>query len=366
MGEPLQRRRAPVLWITLAVAICCLAGFAAWQIARKREASAGAHDPPRWIVAQSRMVTNKVNATGILRLKTGAEVRVGAQLSGIVRRLYVTVGSSVVQGETIAEIDSRPIEAKVKQALTQLTQAEVTLAKANLDFTRSRELFDAGVISKQQFDDANATLRAATASEAAAKSSVEEASVDLAYVAIRAPISGTVASVSTQQGETVAASFATPTFVTIIQKNALEIVAMVDEADIGNVRPGESAGFITETWPDREFTGTVLRVAPVATIISGVVNYEVAISIRRDVELLKPDMTANVNIVTSQHRALVIPADCVHRDEDGSFVQLRSAAGPPVKQRITVGNRTGKEVEVTGGLAPEQQVLEQKEGAANS
>jgi multidrug resistance efflux pump len=79
--------------------------------------------------------------------------------------------------------------------------------------------------------------------------------VDLEYVEIRAPISGTIASVSTQRGETVAASFATPTFVTIIQKDALEVVAMVDEADIGNVRPGEEATFTTETWPDFEFAG---------------------------------------------------------------------------------------------------------------
>ena len=115
------------------------------------------------------------------------------------------------------------------------------------------------------------------------------AQVDLSYVEIRAPISGTVASITTQQGETVAASFATPTFVTIIQEAALEVIAMVDEADIGNVRRGEKVVFTTETYPDHEFQGTVTRIAPVATVLSGVVNYQVAISIERDIALLRPD-----------------------------------------------------------------------------
>ena len=98
----------------------------------------------------------------------------------------------------------------------------------------------------------------------------------------------------------------------------------------GSLRPGEEATFTTETWPDFEFSGTVLRIAPVATVISGVVNYEVAISIRRDISRLKPAMTANVNIVTAEHRAMMLPAACVHRDQDGSFVYARSASGQPL------------------------------------
>jgi RND family efflux transporter MFP subunit len=271
----------------------------------------------------------------------------------------------VRHGDTIAEIDSRPIEARVQQARAQLAQAQTTLAKATVDADRSRQLFAAGVIPRQQVQDATATLDAATASEQVAKSALDDASVDLAYVDIRAPIAGTVASVSTQQGETVAASFATPTFVTIIQKNALEVVAMVDEADIGNVHPGEAAMFTTETWPDVEFSGTVRRIAPVATIISGVVNYEVAISIQNRVNLLKPDMTSNVNIVTAQHHALMIPAGCLHRDQSGTWVYIRSETGAPLRRPVTAGNRTAGNVEIVQGLAPDSRVLEQNEKGVN-
>jgi RND family efflux transporter MFP subunit len=175
-------------------------------------------------------------------------------------------------------------------------------------------------------------------------------------VDIRAPIAGTIASISTQQGETVAASFATPTFVTIIQEAALEVIAMVDEADIGNVRRGEKVTFTTETYPDHEFRGIVTRIAPVATVISGVVNYEVAISIERDIGLLKPDMTANVNIHTSQHQATLIPTKCLHKDGPQSFVYVEQAAGLPVKRVVSVGARMADETEIVRGLEPGDRV----------
>jgi RND family efflux transporter MFP subunit len=237
------------------------------------------------------------------------------------------------------------------------------MAKAALDQSRSRQLFEAGVISKQQFQDADASLDAAKALVQSAESGVEDASVDLTFLDIRSPIDGIVASVSTQQGETVAASFATPTFVTVIQKNALEIVAMVDEADIGNVRPGERATFTAETWPDTIFDGTVLRIAPVATIISGVVNYEVAISIHKNVEMLKPDMTANVNIATAERQALLVPSSCVHSDGSGTFVYVRLPSGIREKRSVVTGTRANGQLEIVQGLDSNTSVLQPNEGA---
>jgi macrolide-specific efflux system membrane fusion protein len=345
--------------VVLVLALVAALTAAAWRYVVHGQPTPPGPGDSQWVKPQSRVLKTQVNATGVVRLKTGAEVRVGSQISGIVSRLFVTVGSTVTQGQVIAEIDARPIEARVQQARAQLAQARVTLSKASLDESRSEQLFEAGVISRQQLQDAAAALDSANASVQAAQSGVADASVDLEYVEIRAPISGTIASVSTQQGETVAASFATPTFVTIIQKDALEVVAMVDEADIGNVRPGEEATFTTETWPDFEFAGTVLRIAPVATIISGVVNYEVAISIRRDIAKLKPDMTANVNIITSQHRALMLPSSCVHRDEEGSFVFARNSSGSPRRQGVVVGSRNASDVEIVRGLDVNTPVLDQ-------
>jgi RND family efflux transporter MFP subunit len=365
IDEPKRERGRPGKWILIVgVAACAIAGVLGWRFVQLQRTAESAAGEVRWIMPEMRRMKTQVNATGTVRIKTGAEVRVGAQLSGIVRRLFVTVGSPVRQGEVIAEIDSRSIEAKLQQARAQLAQSRVAMSKAAVDEGRSERLYAAGVISKQQFQDSKASLDAATASVEVAKSGVEDASVDLAYVTIRAPIRGIVASVSTQQGETVAASFATPTFVTIIQRDALELVALVDEADIGNVHAGEAAAFTTETWPDREFTGTVLRVSPVATILSGVVNYEVTIAIRKaDVVKLRPDMTANVNISTSERKALSIPSECLQKDAEGTFVSIRSTSGQPARRAVTVGARNGGTVEILSGLDPNTAVLQVSGGA---
>lgn len=342
-------------WPLLLCLIAAVAGAGWWILHRK--ATIDSHAPHvQWVMPEARNITSNVNATGTVKLKIGAEVRVGAQLSGIVRHLNVTVGSHVKQGDVIAEIDSRPVTARIDQARTQLAQAEVSAVKANTDFGRSQKLFEAGIIPAQQFEDSKSALNAANASVTAAESVVSTAQVDLAYVNIRAPISGTVASITTQQGETVAASFAIPTFVTIIQEAALEVIAMVDEADIGSVRSGEKVEFTTETYPEHEFQGTVTRIAPVATIVSGVVNYEVAISVEHDVALLKPDMTANVNIRTSEHPALLIPSKCVHKDGGESFIFVQQPGERIVKRSISVAGRMADEIEVTHGLNPDEKV----------
>ncbi|WP_263355052.1 efflux RND transporter periplasmic adaptor subunit [Acidicapsa acidisoli] len=346
--------------LLILVLIGC-AALAGWWVVRRTATTKTAVNSVTWISPQIRDVASMVNATGTLKLKTGAEVRVGAQLSGIVRRLNVTVGSHVREGAVIAEIDSRAVQARVDQAAAQLAQAEVSLAKANADYARSQKLVAAGLIPAQQFDDSASALNAAKASVEASQSALATARVDLAYVEIRAPISGTIASISTQQGETVAASFTTPTFVTIIHESALEVVAMVDEADIGGVRPGQTANFTVETYPNREFQGTVTRIAPVATILSGVVNYEVAVSIARDIALLRPDMTANVNIRTSEHHALMIPSQSIHTQGGRSFVYVCSASGVPEERGVTVLTRNGSESEIGRGLSPSDKVAVQTE-----
>jgi RND family efflux transporter MFP subunit len=351
-GRPGRQRK---VWLLLLCLIAVTAGSAWWSQHRKATVDAGASHI-EWVTPVFRNVTSNVNATGTVKLKTGAEVRVGAQLSGIVQRLNVTVGSHVKQGDIIAEIDSRPVKAKIDQALSQLAQAKVSAVKADRDFERSRKLFEAGLIPEQQFEDSKAALNAANASVTTTQSGVTTAQVDLAYVNIRAPISGTVASIATQQGETVAASFATPTFVTIIQEAALEVIAMVDEADIGNVRRGDKIEFTTETYPDHEFHGSVTRIAPVATVISGVVNYEVAISIERDIALLRPDMTANVNIRTSEHRALMLPSKCVHKYGGQDFIYVYRPGDSGVKRIVSVANRLANEAEIVRGLSADEKV----------
>jgi macrolide-specific efflux system membrane fusion protein len=310
----------------------------------------------RLIHAERRMVGNTVNATGTVRLRVGSEVRVGSQLSGIVKKLNVTVGSRVHAGEVIAEIDDAPIQARLAQAEAQVELDRASMERANANFERARQLMSQGLIPAQQEQDLQLALGEAKARYEKSLRDRDVVKVDRGYVDIRAPISGVVSSVSTQEGETVAASFTAPTFVTIIGDNALQLVAMVDETDIANVRSGNAATFTVDSYLSRDFPGVVESIAPKATIVSGVVNYEVAINIRKDAQLLKPDMTANVSVQTAQHEALLVPAAAVHRDGEQSFVYVPGKRGPDCKP-VIVGTKEKGMVEIKRGISAGDEVL---------
>jgi HlyD family secretion protein len=310
---------------------------------------------PTIIHAEMRNLSATVTATGTIRIRTGAEVRVGTQISGIVTKLNVTVGAHIEKDAVIAEIESRGLEARLAQARSQIDVDQASVAKLERELTRSRKLLDERLIARQQAEDLEDDLKSAQARLEKSRSDLTVVESDVPYLSIRSPISGTVASVSTEQGETVAASFNAPTFVTIIEDNALELVAMVDETDIANVRAFHHVVFTTETFPSREFQGTVERIAPKATVVSGVVNYEVGIRIRNGITELKPDMTANVTIETAQHRALTLPAEAIHKDGEQRFVYI-AHGGASEKREVAVGQRTAGWIEIKKGLTIEDGV----------
>lgn len=343
--------------VLLAAALVLIAaGVVAYLLTHERAARPEASNGLSIISPEVQNFVVNVTTTGTVRLKTGAEVRVGAQVSGIVRKLNVTVGSRIQRGDVIAEIDARPIEAQVNQARTQVEMDQVALAKAQRDLSRGQQLLSAGLVPRQQAEDLNWQYKNAQAKLANSQSNLAAAELTLSYTTIEAPISGIVSSVSTQEGETVAASFAAPTFVTIVQDNALELVAMVDETDIANVRPGDPVTFTVEAYTSREFQGTVKRIDPTATIVSGVVNYQVVIAIRKGVQFLKPDMTANVSIQTAKRQALVLPSVAIHRDGIGSFVYLLRD-GKQEKHDVSVGARDATVTEIVGGLKTSDRVV---------
>jgi HlyD family secretion protein len=308
------------------------------------------------VAPQSRLVSSDVTATGTVRLKTGADVRVGAQISGIVEKLNVGVGSHVKTGEVIAVIDTRAIRATIAKAIATLAKDRALLTKDARADERIRRLLRSHDVSQQQADDTRAELIAQRATVAYDESNLIDARLNLSYATIRAPVSGVVASVSTQQGETVAAAFTTPTFVTIIQPSALEMVALVDEADIGPVRVGQPVTFTTETYPDLEFGGHITRIAPTATIISGVVNYEVASSIDGDVTLLRPEMTATATIRTAEHRGLFIPDAAIQPKAGGDTVIARTPSGSVQRREVELGPKLGAEIEIRRGLSRSDRV----------
>ena len=311
-----------------------------------------------------RLIGNAVNATGTVRLRVGSEVRVGSQLSGIVKQLTVTVGSHVRAGELIAEIDGAPIQARLAQAEAQAQLDHATMERAAVSAERAQRLGRQGLIPVQQQQDLELALEETKAKYEKSLRDRDLVRVDLGYLGIRAPISGTVASVSTQEGETVAASFTAPTFVTIIRDNSLQLVAMVDETDIANVRRGNPVSFTVDSYPSRDFPGIVESIAPKATIVSGVVNYEVTINIAKDAKLLKPDMTANVSIETAQHEALLLPSEAVQHDGEQAFVFVSTRNGPQPTP-VALGAKEGESVEIKKGVSLGDEILLHSPGGRN-
>ena len=330
----------------LATAALVGGGWWAWQGEGARsEASAEL----RIARAEMRSIASTVLATGIVRLRVGAEVRVGSQLSGIVEELNVTVGSSIQQGDLIARIDSRNLEARLAQANAQVRVLEQEVRRAERELERARQLDQDKLVARSDVEDRSLDLADAEARLEKARRDAAVVRTELAYAEIRAPISGTIASVATQEGETVAASFTTPTFVTIIDTSALELIALVDETDIGAVAVNNPVNFTVEAHPAEEFTGRVTQVAPKGSIISGVVNYEVMIEIASPTELLKPDMTANVAIRTAEREVLVVPSEAVQREGFDRYVYLDTPDGYR-RRSVNVGTQDGAWVEIRQGL----------------
>lgn len=341
------------------IAVLVAAATAAGGVYWSRGLQDAPNDAPAeatYVKPERRKIASTVLSTGIIRLLTGAEVRVGSQLSGIVEELNVAVGSQIEKGDVIARIDSSGLEARLAQARAQIAVLEREVTRAEVELERARRLDQDKLVARTEVEDRTLDLAEAQARLEKARRDAAVVQTDLKYSVIRAPISGTVSSVSTQEGETVAASFTTPTFVTIIDGSALELVAMVDETDIGTVAPGNEALFTVEAFPADEFSGTVKQVAPKGTIISGVVNYEVMIDIESPTNLLRPDMTANVSIRTAEREALVVPSAAIQRDGFERFV-LVDDSGTLRRRSVSVGAREAGFTEIRDGLSSEDRVL---------
>lgn len=299
-----------------------------------------------------------VKATGVIKPMVGAEVRVGSSASGVVTRLYVRIGDTVKKGAVLADVDSRELNAKRDAA-----EAAVHLASANLDYTqtdlrRKRELFNAQVIARSELDLAEQAYQVADQQYKQAQANLADAVTQLGYAQIVAPISGAVESVTTQEGETVASSFAAPTFVTLLDLSRLEVWAYVDETDIGRIRVGQKATFTVDTYGDDRFPGEVTAIYPQAQIRDNVVDYIVVIRFRLlPGHTLRPEMTTNVTIAQQQHQnVLSLPISAVHREGTRQYVLVQN--GPSTqRQWITTGLKDDSYWEVAKGMRDGEEVL---------
>lgn len=299
-----------------------------------------------------------VIATGIIKPKVGAEVKVGSQVSGIVKELYVGIGSVVKKNELLAQIEPEIYKAKLDQTEALKKIAATEKKYAELDLNRSKKLYQSKVLAEQQLENAEQRFDLACAKLNQAESDFSYASLQLGYTKITSPINGVVASINTQKGETVAASFAAPTFVTIIDLNKLELWAYVDETDIGRIFPDQKVSFTVDTYPEEYFEGTVETIYPKAEIQNNVVNYITVIKIRNKAgKILRPEMSATIQIFSEFKRDVIsIPKMAVQFDEGNLFVYVLTD-GKIEKRFIKTGISDKKYYEVLSGLSEKEKIL---------
>lgn len=252
-------------------------------------------------------ISTSVTATGTIEPVTS--VSVGTQVSGIVAHLYVDYNSIVKKGQVIAELDKTNLLSDLASTKANLASAKATLAYQTNNFQRYQTLFDKGLISADDFEQARLSYEQARQQVQTSIESVNKAQTNLGYATITSPIDGIVLSKSVEEGQTVAASFNTPELFTIAQDlTDMRVIADIDEADIADVRVGERVEFTVDAFPDDTFQGSVTQVRQVATTASNVVTYEVVISAPNADLKLKPGLTANVTIFTREmNDVLVVP-----------------------------------------------------------
>jgi HlyD family secretion protein len=299
-----------------------------------------------------RSLDREVSATGVIRPVVGAEIDVGSRISGIVQRIPVEVGELVTRGALLARIDPTELEAALAQARADLTLAGAQLSLARSSHERAAALAADGILSPTELEAAARDLEVAEARLSLEEARVSSARILLGYTEIRAPIGGVIADVTTREGETVAASFAAPTFVTIVDLERLEVQAYVDETDIGRVAVGQRATFAVDTYPEAEFSAQVTAINPKASLQNGVVNYVVRLEFeQQEGRLLRPEMTAHVRLRIAERSAvLTIPRRAVRRRQGVQFA-LVLRGGAWVEQKLDPGWRSDSVVEIRHGLA---------------
>lgn len=244
-------------------------------------------------------ITTSVTATGTIEPVTS--VTVGTQVSGIVSKLYVDYNSVVKKGQVIAELDKTNLTSELNTARANLTSAQSTLNYESANYQRYQTLYDKGLVSAKDYENARLTFEKARESVRSAQQSVNKAQTNLGYATITSPIDGVVLSKAVEEGQTVAASFNTPELFTIAQDlTDMRVIADIDEADIGGVKEGQRVSFTVDAFPDDHFSGQVTQVRQQATTTSNVVTYEVVISAPNKDLKLKPGLTANVTIYTME------------------------------------------------------------------
>lgn len=316
-------------------------------------------------------IMNSITATGTIEPVTS--VTVGTQVSGIVSKLFVDYNSVVKKGQVIAELDKTNLMSQLNTAKTQLATAQSQLNYQTANYNRYKTLFEKGLVAADDFDNAKLSYTQAKEQVASAKEEVQRAQTNLGYATITSPIDGVVLSKSVEEGQTVAASFSTPELFTIAQDlTNMQVVADVDEADIGDVKEGERVTFTVDAYPDDTFEGKVKQVRQEATTTNNVVTYEVVISAPNTDLKLKPGLTANVTIYTAERKGVLsVPSKALRftpQKETVGKMKIVDVANAKnkvwtiegnsiVAHKVNIGMTDGTNTQIVGGIVEGTKVI---------
>lgn len=284
------------IWI--GIGIIAVLAIATWMFSGGKKEQAVTFDTAKVELAN---IKNSVTATGSVEPVTS--VTVGTQVSGIISRLYVDYNTVVKKGQIIAELDKTNLISELNTAKANLSSAQSSLNYESANYKRYATLFKKGLVSADEYESAKLNFEKAKDQVAQSREMVQKAQTNLSYAIITSPIDGVVISKSVEEGQTVAASYATPELFTIAKDlKDMQVVANVDEADIGDVKEGERVSFTVDAYPNDTFEGVVKQVRQEATTTNNVVTYEVVISAPNSELKLKPGLTANVTIYTAERQ----------------------------------------------------------------
>lgn len=288
-------------WMLIVACVVVLAAIVYALTGGKKEAPVMDYETAR---VEKATIGNSVTATGTIEPVT--KVEVGTQVSGIIDKIYVDYNSVVHKGQIIAELDKTNLMSELNSAKSNLAGAKSDLDYQRANYKRIKALYDKELVSGNEYDTALLSLRQAESTYAQRKEAVSKAQTNLGYAIITSPIDGIIISKAVEEGQTVAASYSTPTLFTIAQDlTDMRVIADVDEADIGEVEVGQRVSFTVDAYPGETFEGQVTQVRLEATTESNVVTYEVVISASNKDLKLKPGLTANVTIFTMERNNIV-------------------------------------------------------------
>ena len=353
--------------VYVAAGVVAMVAVAFWMMSGGKKEESVTFDTAK--VAPANLMTS-VTATGTIEPVTS--VTVGTQVSGIVSKLYVDYNSVVKKGQVIAELDKTNLVSQLNASKATLASAQSKLNYESSNYKRYDALYKKGLVSADEYENAQLTYKQAREQVASAKEEVQRAQTNLGYATITSPIDGIVLSKAVEEGQTVAASFSTPELFTIAQNlKEMQVVADVDEADIGDVREGERVTFTVDAYPDDTFEGTVKQVRQEATTTNNVVTYEVVISAPNADLKLKPGLTANVTIYTAERKNVTcVPSKALRYTPTKETIGKRKIVdcngknkvwtlkgNNIVAHRVNIGMTDGTNTELLDGLKTGTQVI---------